>query len=29
VCSVRFDYPAAAKGTVPRLGPLLCATETP
>ncbi len=29
VCTVRFDYPAAAKGTVPRLGPLLCAAEAP
>jgi len=29
VCTVRFDYPAAARNTVPRLGPLLCATEAP
>lgn len=29
VCTVRFDYPAAANDTVPRLGPLLCAQEAP
>ena len=29
VCTVRFDYPVAAKNTVPRIGPLLCAMEAP